>query len=152
MNISRFFLYKCIRNQIWLCHMVAQGQPRFIIKFCANLVGPTSTMLHTKARKKAKIRNGYNQASHLTQDINGKVTTSQLDITKESQKVSPFPGDHKASTNRRSSKHNKTRQKYHKWSTREARPWNDQQKYFAVGLKPVKPCTNFTKMWIKTHR
>ena len=52
----------------------------------------------------AKIRNRYNQASHLTkdsEDTNGKVTTSQLDITSESQDVSPFPaGDHKASTNR----------------------------------------------------
>ena len=48
-------------------------------------------------RKRAKIRNRYNQAQHLTQDTNGKVTTSQLDITKESQEVSPFPaGDHKA--------------------------------------------------------
>ena len=44
----------------------------------------------------------YNQAPHLTQNTNGKVTTSQLDITNESQEVSPFPaGDHKASTNRR---------------------------------------------------
>ena len=44
----------------------------------------------------------YNQAPHLTQDTNGKVTTSQLDITNESQEVSPFAeGDHKASTNRR---------------------------------------------------
>ena len=54
----------------------------------------------------------YNQAPHLTQDTNGKVTTSQLDITNESQVVGPFPaGDHKASTNRRAWKHNKTRQK-----------------------------------------
>ena len=53
-------------------------------------------------RKKAKIRNRYYQAPHLTQDTNGKVTTSQLDITNESQKISPFPpGDQKASTNRR---------------------------------------------------
>ena len=44
-----------------------------------------------KVRKTAKIRNRYNQAPHLTQDTNGKVTTSQLDITKESQEVSPFP-------------------------------------------------------------
>ena len=36
--------------------------------------------------KRAKIRNRYNQAPHLTQDTNGKVTTSQLDITNESQK------------------------------------------------------------------
>ena len=50
----------------------------------------------------AKIRNRYNQAPHLTQDTNGKTTTSQLDITNESQEVSPFPaGDQKALTNRR---------------------------------------------------
>ena len=30
--------------------------------------------------KRTKIRNRYNQAPHLTQDTNGKVTTSQLDI------------------------------------------------------------------------
>ena len=53
-------------------------------------------------RKRTGIRNRYNQAQHLTQDTNGKVTTSQLDITNESQEVIPFPaGDHKASTNRR---------------------------------------------------
>ena len=52
--------------------------------------------------------NRYNQAPHLTQDTNGKVTTSQLDITNESQEVRPFPvGDHKASINRRTSTYNK---------------------------------------------
>ena len=63
-----------------------------------------------KVRKKAKIRNRYNQAPHLTQDTNGKVTTSQLDIINESQEVSPFPaGDHKALINRRARKHNKNK-------------------------------------------
>ena len=63
-------------------------------------------------RKGGKIRHRYNQTPHLTQDTNGKVTTSQLDITNESQEVSPFPaGDNKASINRRARKHNKTRQK-----------------------------------------
>ena len=38
-----------------------------------------------KARKGAKIRNRYNQAPHLTQDTNGKVSTSQLDRANESQ-------------------------------------------------------------------
>ena len=53
-----------------------------------------------EVRKRAKIRNRYNQAPHLTQDTNGKLTTSQLDITNESQEVSPFPaGDNKTSTN-----------------------------------------------------
>ena len=60
--------------------------------------------------KRAKIRNRYNQAPHLTQDTNGKVTTSQLDITNESQNVIPFPsGDHKASINRRARKHIKNK-------------------------------------------
>ena len=52
-----------------------------------------------KVRKRAKIRNWYNQTPHLTQETNGKVTTSQIDITNVSQEVSPFPADdHKAST------------------------------------------------------
>ena len=51
-----------------------------------------------RSKKEANISNRYNQAPHLTQDTNEKVTTSQLDITSESQEVSPFPaGDHKAS-------------------------------------------------------
>ena len=48
----------------------------------------------------AKIRNRYNQAPHLTQDTNGTAITSQLDITKENQEVSPFQaGYHKALIN-----------------------------------------------------
>ena len=34
-----------------------------------------------KVSKGAKIRNRYNQVPYLTQDINGKVTSSQLDTT-----------------------------------------------------------------------
>ena len=50
---------------------------------------------HNKVRKRAKIRNRYNQAPHMTQDTNGKVTTSQFDITNKSQDVNPLPaGDH----------------------------------------------------------
>ena len=56
----------------------------------------------------AKIRNQYNQTPHLTQDTNGKVTNSQLDITNESQEVSPFPaGDHNAHINRCTQRHSK---------------------------------------------
>ena len=52
--------------------------------------------------KEGKIRNRYNQASHLTQDTNGKVTTSKIDITNERQEASPFRAvDHTASTYRR---------------------------------------------------
>ena len=58
--------------------------------------------LWVKVSKGAKIWNRYNQVPHLTQDINGKVTNTQLDSTNESPEVSPFPaGDHKAQINRR---------------------------------------------------
>ena len=51
--------------------------------------------------------NRYNKAPHLTQDTNGKVTTSQLDLINKSQEVNPSPaGDHQASINRRARKHN----------------------------------------------
>ena len=65
-------------------------------------------MLPCKVRKRANIRNRYNQVPHLTQDTNGKVTNSQLDIKEESQEASPFSaGAHRASINRRARKHNK---------------------------------------------
>ena len=60
----------------------------------------------SKVSKGAKIRNRYKQVPHLAQDTNGKVTTSQLDTTNESQEVSPFPaGDQKAHLNRRTQTH-----------------------------------------------
>ena len=63
-----------------------------------------------KVRNRANIRNRYNQAPHLTQETNAKVITSQLDITNESQEVSPFQaGDHKTSIDRRARKHNKNK-------------------------------------------
>ena len=63
---------------------------------------------HVKVSKGTKIRNRFNQVPHLTKDINGKVTNSQLDTTYESQEVSPFPaGDHKAHINRRIQRHSK---------------------------------------------
>ena len=53
------------------------------------------------SKKEGKDQESIQSSNHLTQDTNGRVTTSQLDITKESQEVSPFPaGDHKASINR----------------------------------------------------
>ena len=96
-------------------------------------------LIKLKVSNAAKIRNRYNQVPHLTQDTNRKVTNSQLDITNESQEVSPFPaGDHKAHINRRVQRHSKhkTEQKHkkiHKRSTALER----SVKYFTGGLKPV---------------
>ena len=87
---------------------------------------PVSSMRY-KVSKVTKIRNGYNQVPHLTQDTNGKVTNSQLDTTNESQEVSPFPaGDHKAHRSRRAQRHSKHIQKKHIRSTKEVPPWNGQ--------------------------
>ena len=46
---------------------------------------PVKVKVIGEVRKMTKIRNRYNQAPHLTQDTNGKVTTSQLDITNENR-------------------------------------------------------------------
>ena len=92
-----------------------------------------------KVSKGAKIRNRYSQVPHLTQDTNGKVTNSQLDTTKESQEVSPFPaGDHKAHINRRAQRHSKqkTEQK-HKITTKKSTALERSVKYFTGGLKLV---------------
>ena len=97
----------------------------------------------------------YNQAPNLTQDTNGKVTTSQLDITHESQEVSHFAADdHKASTT-----------DVHESLTKEDRNnINDPQKQHC--LRPVSknilleglnrfngaPTSPLVQIWIKTHR
>ena len=96
-----------------------------------------------KERKRAKNRNRYNQAPHSTQDTNAEATTSQLDITNESQEASPHPqqvttrnqqtGAHESTT--------KTRQKQQKWSTQEAPPWNGEQKHPTGGPETVKSLT-----------
>ena len=89
-------------------------------------------------RKKAKIRNRYNQIPHLTQDI---IWESDRNTRKyhiqESQKVSPFPaGDHKAARKRQGSmtitKH-KYKKKIHKRST--TFEWSVKQ--ITGGLKHV---------------
>ena len=55
-----------------------------------------------KVKKEGKDKESIQPSPHLTQDTNWKVTPSQLNITNESQEVSPFQaGDHKASINRR---------------------------------------------------
>ena len=54
-----------------------------------------------KVRKMAKIRNQYNQVSHLTLDTTWESNKTTINITNKSQEVSPFPaGDHKAAMNK----------------------------------------------------
>ena len=57
-----------------------------------------------KVKKVATISNRYNQVPRLTQDTTWESDKTQLNITDESQEVSPFPaGDHKAAMDRRES-------------------------------------------------
>ena len=95
-------------------------------------------MFMFKVRKRAKIKNQYNQAPHLAQDTNGKVTTSQLDITHEGQEVSPFPkSDHKALRNRRARKHNKKQDRNSIKGPQKKHRLETVSKIFTGGLKPV---------------
>ena len=58
-----------------------------------------------QSTKVAKIRNEYNQVPHPAQDTTWESDKkTQLDITYESQEVSPFPaGEYKAAMNRHES-------------------------------------------------
>ena len=79
-----------------------------------------------KVSKGAKIRNRYNQVTHLTQDTNGKVTNLQLDTTNESQGVSPFPaGDLPESTYKQ--------MRTDKANTRQNKNIKDPQKKYHLG-------------------
>ena len=91
-----------------VCHDRHKTVPEFILIPYDVDENHISTFADVKLIKRAKIRNRYNQVPHLTQYTNGKATNLQLDIANESQEVSPFPaGDHKATINRRTQKHNK---------------------------------------------
>ena len=108
-----------------------------------------------KVRKRAKIRNQYNQAPYLTQDTNGKVTTSQLDITNESQEVSP--------SQQVTTRHQQA--EVHESITKQDRNnINDPQKEHRLGTVSENilleglnqlngaPTSPLVQMWIKTHR
>ena len=111
--------------------------------------------LEIKESKGAKIRNRYNKVPHLTQDINGKVTNSQLNTTNDSLEVSPFPADdHKAHIYRRAQRHSKNnteknikdpRKKYRPGTVSQIFTWRAQ-------TGPTAPTSPLIQMLIKTHR
>ena len=53
----------------------------------SNYQSTVNPLITSNVRKRANIRNRYSQAPHLTKDTNGNVTTSQLNITNESQVI-----------------------------------------------------------------
>ena len=72
------------------------------------LISFTKVHLLNKVRKKAKIRNRYNQAPHLTQDTTWESNKNTIKHhIQERQEVSPCPGgDHKAAMNRQENMEN----------------------------------------------
>ena len=79
-------------------------------------------MLSYKVRNAKENRNRYNQLPHLTQDTTWESDKTQLNITNESQEVSPFTaGDHMAAINRRKT-----------WQTHNN--INDPQKKYRLGM------------------
>ena len=104
-----------------------------------------STLVKVRKGQRSGTCYRYNQAPHLPQHTNGKVTTSQFEITNERQEFSSFPaGDHKASLNRRARKHNKNKIEItyliHKGST----ALEQSVKYYTGELKPVSRRANLT--------
>ena len=64
-----------------------------------------------------------------------KVTTSQLDITNESQEVSPFPAcDHKAPIHRRARNHNKNKTEIAYMIKKRSIALERSVKYFTGGV------------------
>ena len=107
-----------------------------------------------KIRKMAKIRNRYNQEPHMTQDTNGKVTTSSIDITRAKRS---------ALSEQVTTKHQQT--DVHESITKQDRNnINDPQQKHRLGMvnKNVlleglnrfngAPTSPLVQMWIKTHR
>ena len=124
-----------------------------VIKYLSFMYSKLNMCTKSKLRKRTKIRNRYNQAPHMTHDTNGKVTNSQLNITTESQEVSPFPaGDQKTSIIRCAQKHN---------TNKTEKTINDPHKKYRLGrvskiLKGLNqflsaPTASLVQMLIKTH-
>ena len=119
---------------------------------------PASTQFchekENKVRKRAKIRNRYNQAPHMTQDTNGKVTTSQLDITKESQGVSTtqqvttrhqLTDVHESITNQDRNNKNDPQKKHRHGTASKNIPMEGLNRSNGTPTSPL------VQMWIKTH-
>ena len=60
------------------------------------------TMMEVRNLKPARTRHQYNQVPHLSKDAEWEGNKIRINITNNSQEVSPFPaGDHKAAIDRR---------------------------------------------------
>ena len=79
-----------VLRDILMCSILATTCMQGLFINCLEVICSICTAENNKERKRTKIRNRYNQAPHLTQGTNGKVTTTQLYITNE-PRCQPFP-------------------------------------------------------------
>ena len=93
----------------------------------------------SRERKKAKIRNRYNQVPHLSHDTKWDSNEITINITNKSQEVSTFPsGDHKAAiTKLKAWKHGKHKIQITHIIRKISTTLEQSVKYFTRGLKPV---------------
>ena len=138
---------------LFVCFQKFNLFPRYIMYILLEILLECKRIIIV--RKRTKIRNRYNQAPHLTHETHGKVTTSQLDITNESQEVSPFPADD----------HQAQQTDVHESITKQDRNnINDPQKKQRLGTVSKNilleglnrfngaPTSSLVQMWIQTHR
>ena len=72
-----FFITKCSYVSFKMGSKVIKCNSRSIFTNCVSFFLWSKNKMFLKVSNGAKIRNRYNQAPHLTQDTNGKVTNSQ---------------------------------------------------------------------------
>ena len=105
-------------NDRWPAHLPMQYASNIKLHLALWLIASHIRVACAKeVRQRATIRNRYNQAPHLTQDTNGKVThltqdtNGKVTTSQRNPWNQPFPaaGDHLASINRGTRKHNKNK-------------------------------------------
>ena len=121
------------------------------------LTAANTSFVKIKVRKRAKIRNRYNQAPHPTQDTKGKVTTSQFNKTSQTRAKRP------ALSQQMTNRHQQT--DVHESITKQDRNnINDPQKKHRIGTVSKNillqgfnwfngaPTSPLVQIWITTHR
>ena len=122
-----WYLLQCQARKVQRSLCICADSPETLLVCFTKYRSRWRLRLYTyiKVRKTARIRNGYNQVPHLSQDTKWESNKITINNINKSQEVSPFPStscDHKAAMNRRESMTN-TRHNLKKKSTKEVPPW-----------------------------
>ena len=108
-----------------------------------------------KVRKKATIRNQYNQVPQPTKDTTWESDkNTKKHYTQNNKDHNPFPaGNHKAARNRQNSMKDKHKHKYQIGPRKEAAHGNGpQENYLRAKTYLTVPASSAFLMWVKTNR